>query len=192
MFDRHPRNPRPRQTFLRHTYRGVMDILDDLVSIAFPVLIFGGIPMGLIGAVIILLHRSTAEDYRTSRPLGDTAAFLLATVAGVLTWVAWLSWGNHWNYDPWQVVGCVITGLVLVIGLGFLTRWWRSGPLAVALGGMLGFSTTWALDSGPSDSTGLWGVGYMMIVIGGGAALGILAAVVIAVRSRGDQPRSAT
>lgn len=78
----------------------------------------------------------------------------------------------------------MITGLVAVIALGLLTRWWRTGPLAVALGGLFGFSTAWALDAGPDDSTGLWGLGYLMLLIGGGTVLAAVAAGVIAVRER--------
>ncbi|AEK36137.1 hypothetical protein ACTXK0_13080 [Corynebacterium variabile] len=190
-----------------------MDILDDLASIAVPCLIVGGIPMALVGAVIIRIHRRdaradcepqtlsemqhrrsdddrTVTEFRTSAPLGDTAAFLLATLAGILTWIGWLGWGNHKNYHPGQVIGCVITGLAAVVLLGLLTRWWRTGPLAVALGGLLGFSTAWALDSGPSDSTGLWGVGYMMIIAGGGTVLLAVAAVVIGIRSLARPPQT--
>ncbi|MDN6439804.1 MAG: hypothetical protein L0K27_10075 [Corynebacterium nuruki] len=181
---------------------------DALLGTIIVILIFGGIPMGIVGAVIILLHRHDAGDagaarapqtlaqlqrhrpadgqavstFRTSRPLGDTTAFLLAVVAGVLTWVAWLSWGNQKDYDPDQIVGCAVTGIVVVVVLGFLTRWWRTGPLSVGLGGLAGFSTAWAVWAGLGDDTGQWGGGYFFLMIGGGMALAVLSLAVVFLR----------
>lgn len=167
---------------------------ETLLGIGVVVLIFGGIPMGVIGVGIGLLHRQDAgagptpeapavNQYRTPRPLGDVTAFLIATVAGVLIWVAWLSWGgNRKDYDPGQVVGCVLTGIVAVVVLGFLTRWRRTGPLSVGLGALAGFSTAWAVWAGAGDDTGQWGGGYFFLLIGGGAALAALCLAVIFLR----------
>ena len=148
--------------------------------------------MLITGAIIIGPHhsdRETPEEYRTPRPLGDTAAFLLGIIGGVITWAVWLTRGDQANYAPAQIVGLAVTGVALIVGLSLLCRWWKTGPLSVGLGGFLGFTTSWAVQAGFYDSTGLWGVGYLMMVVGGGVAIAVLCAVIIALRCRAAEKR---
>lgn len=169
-----------------------MDTTDILIGTATVVLIFGGVPMGLAAFFTLVFHRIEIRDpdrFRDpARTPGNTVTAVAAVVAGVLLWAVWISWGNF-AYPIWAVVGCVLASLAAVVGLGFLSRWRWSGPFVAALGGLLGFSTPCALQMGFSDDTGLWGVGYLILVVCAGVVLTLVATVVMAVRLR-SRPRS--
>jgi hypothetical protein len=161
---------------------------DVLLGIATVVLIFGGIPMIAVTVGIVFIHlRELQEPSRTADPArrtGNTATAVVGVLAGVLLWAAWISWGDF-EYPTWAIVGCVITSVMVVVALGFLAHWRWSGPFTAALAGLFGFSTACAVQMGESDDTGLWGVGYMMIVIFGGVVLAALALGVMLVRTHG-------
>lgn len=171
-----------------------MTVAEALPGLLVVMALFGGIPFVTAIIVVYLVHsaerRSSAVVAR--RGLGSWALAVLAILAGVGLWFAWLSWGSYYArpcghvegpYRPWQVIGCALSVGAAVAALGWSARWRRSGPIVVATGVLAGFSTTWAVDAVRSDGTGLWGVGYLLLVVGGGAALGGVALAVIGVRA---------
>lgn len=109
-------------------------------------------------------------------------AGLLALVTAAL-WGAWLGWDHEYYdvdgvpqgpYRAWQVVGCVLTiGAAAVVA--YLVA--RRGLVLLAFAGALGVAVPWSIDAAASDESGLWGVGLIMIVIGGTVALTVLLAV---------------
>lgn len=183
----------PGTPFPRQTYRGDMAI-SVLLSILFAAAVLGGVPFIAAALVLVLFHRSeVAEPARfidPHRKVGNTVTALAGIVVGVLLWAVWISWGNF-EYPTWAILGCVVTSVIAVIGLGYLSRWRWTGPFVGALGGLFGFSTACGIQMGNSDDTGLWGVGYMMIVVGGGVVLALLATGVMLVRVP-KMPRTTT
>lgn len=159
--------------------------MSTLLGTLLVLLIFGGVPLGLAAVALAVVHRNEVEDparFRDpARRTGNTATALGGVVAGVLLWAVWISWGNF-EYPTWAIVGCVLTSLVVVTGLGFLSRWRWTGPFVGALGGLAGFSTVCGIQMGGDDTTGLWGVGYLILVVCGGFVLTLVALVIMLVR----------
>ncbi|NHA69131.1 hypothetical protein [Phycicoccus flavus] len=118
---------------------------------------------------------------------------LLLAVASGLAWYAWLGWDHEYQVDPvtgvasgpyeaWQVVGCAVTLLVLAGLAAFLVAWWL--PLAVV---PVGFTAVWSADAAPTDPTGLWLVGAVLLAAGltvGSLVVGLAALVVRLRRER--------
>ncbi|RZU36637.1 hypothetical protein EV284_4132 [Streptomyces sp. BK022] len=111
------------------------------------------------------------------RPL---ASLLFAVVAAVL-WAAWLGWDQHRDvhpdgsttgpYQPWQVIGLVLTLLVPVCW-GAL----RCDARSVVAGTSAGLTFASFYDWS-DDATGLFGVGVTLVLLGSLAATGTVAAV---------------
>lgn len=84
----------------------------------------------------------------------------------------WLGWDSGYQtdpvsgrqtgpYEPWQVVGCVLTLLVLAVVAGL------AGRARTALTVMpLAFTTAWGIPASADDESGLWGVGALLLLIG--------------------------
>ena len=157
----------------------------SVLSILFAIAVLGGVPFLLAALALVVFHRSEAAEpsrfIDLHRKFGNTVTALASIIVGILLWAAWISWGDF-EYPTWAIVGCVITSVIAVIGLAFISRWRRTGPFVGALSGLFGFSTVCGIQMAHSDDTGLWGVGYMMIVIGGGVVLALLATGVMLVR----------
>ncbi len=94
----------------------------------------------------------------------------LLAVATALTWWIWL--GHDTVYQPWQVIGCGATFLLLGVLTGLRMRWRSLAVAAMALS----FTVAWSIPAS-SDDTGLWGVGAIMVLIGTafGATVAIMA-----------------
>ena len=177
-----------------------MSTLDTLRGIGTVILIFGGVPMIIAVIALVTVHssekerneiqRTYGEELGTSlyrderRRMGNIAAAVSGVAVGVLLWLAWFSWGDPSGYATWAIVAAVISSLAAVIGLGFFTMWKRTGPFFVALGGLFGFSSAYAVDAGFYDTTGLWGVGYLILLVCAGLPLAIIAGAVSYVRTR--------
>ena len=161
-----------------------MDTLSTLTGIATTVVLLGGPVLGVSAALLIAFHRQErshrADHYRAERTRGNTTALIGSFVGGVLLWLAWFSWSPA-NPATWAVVAAVVCSLVLAVGGGWATRW-SSGPFVVGLGGLAGFSTAYAVDSGFYDDTGMWGVGYLMLLVLGWLVLAGLEWAVSALR----------
>ncbi|MEJ6549078.1 hypothetical protein PQI66_05930 [Corynebacterium sp. USCH3] len=165
-----------------------MSTVDTLLGVLRVVLLFGGIPMGVPALVLVFMHlseRENADELRTDgRALGNVGAAVSGVAVGVSLWLLWFSWGNPAGYATWAIVGAVVTALTAVVGIGAVTRWRQTGPFVVALGGLFGFSSAYAVDASFYDTTGLWGVGYLMIVFIAGFILAAIATGIVLVRSR--------
>ncbi|WP_405558556.1 hypothetical protein [Streptomyces sp. NBC_01171] len=111
-----------------------------------------------------------------ARPL----SFLLPAVASAALWAAWLGWDQHRDvhpdgsttgpYQPWQVIGLVLTLLVPVC-LGAL----RCDARSVVAGTSAGLTVA-AFYDWSDDSTGLFGVGVTLVLLGSLAATSTVAA----------------
>ena len=122
-----------------------------------------------------------------------SVVLLAAGTAG--SWWAWLGWDHTYQVDPvtgvtsgpyeaWQVVGCVLTLLVLAV-LAALVRWWL--PLAVM---PIAFAVTWSAQAASEDVTGLWAVGAFMLAVGLAVGTLVVGGSVLVVRSLWDAWRS--
>jgi hypothetical protein len=107
-------------------------------------------------------------------------------------WLAWLGWDHEYYqvdgvaqgpYRAWQVVGCglsIAAGSVLAY-LGIRGVW---AIFVLAAAAVIGFSMPWAMDAASTDSSGLWVVGLLLLLLGGGTGLVVLLAVTAALASR--------
>ncbi|MFE0351447.1 hypothetical protein [Streptomyces griseoluteus] len=104
------------------------------------------------------------------RPL----SFLLHAVVSAVLWAAWLGWDQHRDvhpdgsttgpYQPWQVIGLVLTLLVPVCW-GAL----RGDARSVVVGTSAGLTFA-AFYDWSDDATGLFGVGVTLVLLGSLAA----------------------
>ncbi|MGP5928864.1 hypothetical protein [Corynebacterium glyciniphilum] len=168
-----------------------MSTAQTLLGVLEVILLFGGIPMGVSALVLVFMHlseRDNADELRTdSRSLGNLGAAVCGIAVGVSLWLLWFSWGDPAGYASWAIVGAVVTALTAVIGIGTVTRWRQTGPFVVSLGGLFGFSSAFAVDASFYDITGLWGVGYLMIIFIAGFILAAIATGVVLARGRGTR-----
>jgi hypothetical protein len=100
---------------------------------------------------------------------------LVATVgaaATLATWWLWLGTVKRYEadavtgatsgpYQPWQVVGCVLTLAVVAVLGGLLTR-----PWIVVVAMTVSFTVAWTVDAAARDDTGLWAVGAILVGVG--------------------------
>jgi hypothetical protein len=135
---------------------------------------------------------AAADDsvaYRVARLTGTAVALGLFAAA---MWFAWLGWDSEYYlvdgvsqgpYRTWQVVGC---GSSIAVGavLAYLSvkSVWAIFVLATAAD--IGFAVPWTLHAVATDDTGLWVVGLLFLLVGGGSGLVALLAVSAAVASR--------
>ncbi|MGO1384740.1 MAG: hypothetical protein ACTH2K_07240 [Candidatus Corynebacterium faecigallinarum] len=165
-----------------------MSDLDTLLGVGRVILMYGAAPLLIVAAVLVVFHRdemdNAASNLDDGRRMGNVAATASGLGVGVLLWLAWFSWNDPIGALTWPIVAAVISALVAVIGLGLLTRWKRTGPLFVALGGLFGFSSSFAVDAGFYDDTGMWGVGYLILLVCAGLALAVIASGVVLLRTR--------
>ncbi|MDQ1103512.1 hypothetical protein [Nocardioides zeae] len=139
---------------------------------------------------------STNEPVVAHRPsLRDLAWGIAVAVLAAAAWCGWMGWDDEYQvdaatneisgpYEAWQVVGCVLTLLVLGV---VAARWWR--PFATAIVLSVSFTVAWSVTATTMDDeeTGLWMIGAVMVLVGTSAVSLLLAAMVAAVRSR--EPR---
>ncbi len=115
-------------------------------------------------------------------------AAVLASFAAAM-WFAWLGWDREYYlvdgvaqgpYRPWQVVGCGLSIAVAAVVAYLVTRgWWAVFVLAAA--GVMGFAVPWTQDAAATDESGLYVVGLVFLVIGGGIGLTVVLAITAAV-----------
>ncbi|BAU94582.1 hypothetical protein N24_0320 [Corynebacterium suranareeae] len=158
----------------------------DVFKVAFIAAIMIGVPVLVVFLFVFAVHRLAKEMPRSERRPGAVLGLLLGFAAGVIVWLVWLSWGGYYEddfgqmqgpYRPWQVVACGVTMVAVTVLLGLWTRWTASGPFYAALGGTSGFSFAWAMDALPQDETGLSAFGLLMVIVGVGMGLNVVAAI---------------
>lgn len=144
---------------------------------------------------------TTAPQARSADRPPRVAVRLVAAVLGLALfaaamWFAWLGWDDDYHlvdgvpqgpYRAWQVVGCALSiALAAVLAQLWVRRVWAMFLLAPAA--VIGFAIPWSVEAAGSDDSGLWIVGLLFLLIGGGVALlvvlGLTAAVVSVVSGR--------
>ncbi len=112
-------------------------------------------------------------------------AFVLALFAAGM-WFAWLGWDHQYYevdgvpqgpYRAWQVIGC---GAAIAVVAVLACLWVSQATTAVfvlAGAATVGFAVPWSIDASTSDDTGLWAVGLMLLLVGGGTGLTVLLAI---------------
>ena len=131
-----------------------------------------------------------------ARTLQPSAAVAF-TVLGAGLWWGWFAWDTvgissgtepqSGPYEAWQVVGCVMTWIVLTwLGKKVLR------PLLLIPALPVGFTAAWILTAALSDDSGLWAVGAILVAAGTLAGNALLVWVMRAIdRRRGQRTRSA-
>jgi hypothetical protein len=93
-------------------------------------------------------------------------------VGSALAWFGWMGWDNQYQQDPvtgqwsgpyeaWQVIGCALSLLALFVSAILASV----RPLVAGLALTLA-TAAWTAQAAPSDPTGLYGVGMMMLLVG--------------------------
>ncbi|GGM14648.1 MULTISPECIES: hypothetical protein [Micromonospora] len=136
------------------------------------------------------MHTST----RTRNLLGG----LLLAVVTLAVWAAWLGWETGYTEDPrtgevsgpyagWQVVGCVVTLVVVGAVAGWLLKPWVVVPVMTVV-----FTAAWTVDAAANDDSGLFAVGAIMVLIGMALASSLVAGTAhLARRQRAPRGRDA-
>jgi hypothetical protein len=112
---------------------------------------------------------TSAEQPGAGRRLLAPVGLAAATLA---TWWLWLGTIKRYEvdpvtgattgpYQPWQVVGCVLTLLVIAVVGGLLTR-----PWLVVIAMTVPFTVAWSVDAAAHDDSGLWPVGAVLVLAG--------------------------
>ncbi|MFP7365141.1 hypothetical protein SFC07_05100 [Corynebacterium callunae] len=145
------------------------------------------IPLSVFLIFAIIGHRLKKAAPRAGKRPGILLTLLLAMAAGLIVWLMWLSWDNYslnqyghtqGPYQPWQVVACGITMVVVTIAIGLYSKWPVAGPYLSTIGATWGFSVAWGIDAFSMDDTGLSGVGFIMVLLGVGLGLGLISTLV--------------
>ncbi len=122
--------------------------------------------------------------------LGGTA--LALGLFAVAMWFSWLGWDHEYYlvdgvaqgpYRSWQVLGCGLSIATAAVLAHLSVRGvWAIFVLAAAA--IIGFAVPWALDAAATDDSGLWVVGLLFLLVGGGLGLVVLLSISAAVTSR--------
>jgi hypothetical protein len=105
-------------------------------------------------------------------PLARASALLLPALGAVAAYGAWLGWDQAYDVDPrtgtssgpyeaWQVVGCVLTLVVVAAVAGA-----RDGLVPALLALPVASTATWSLQAAARDDSGLWPVGALLVLTG--------------------------
>ncbi len=118
------------------------------------------------------------------------ASFALGLFAAAM-WLAWLGWDHEYYevdgvaqgpYRAWQVVGCGLSiAVAAVLAYLWVRKVWAIPVLAAA--GVLGFAVPWTVAAIATDDSGLWAVGLVFLVIGGGIGLAMVLTLTAAIAS---------
>ncbi|GIE79192.1 hypothetical protein Aph02nite_51420 [Actinoplanes philippinensis] len=123
-------------------------------------------------------------------------AGVLVALLSALTWFAWLGWDDEYQTDPvtgvesgpyeaWQVAGCAVSLLILLVVVELA----GARPLPASIGLTLGFVAAWTADAARSDTTGLFGVGALMLFLGLTIGSAMVSGLVVGLRDRrGPRP----
>ncbi|MEV7327742.1 hypothetical protein [Micromonospora sp. NPDC093244] len=120
--------------------------------------------------------------------------FLAAATVGV--WLLWLSWDTGYTVDaqtdatsgpyaPWQVVGCVLTLVLLAALAGTRLSPWLVAPVMT-----VAFTAAWSWRAASTDDSGLWpvGAGLVLVAMAAGSTLVSVAARRVSRRRLAGRP----
>lgn len=144
------------------------------------------------------------EAAATANSIASQVARLVGTAVALglfaaAMWFAWLGWDHEYYqvdgvaqgpYRAWQVFGCGLSiAAASVLAYLRVRGVWAIFVLAAAA--VIGFAVPWALDAASTDDSGLWVVGLLFLLVGGGLGLVTLLVVSAAATSlRRPRPRS--
>ncbi|NUT18375.1 MAG: hypothetical protein HOV77_04260 [Hamadaea sp.] len=134
-----------------------------------------------------------------NRPVYQALGSLAVALGTLLAWYAWLGWDTRYQVDPvtgqqtgpyetWQVAGCVVT-LVALLVCALLSN---VRPLAASAALTLIFAAAWTVQAAAADDTGLYAVGAVLLVGGLAAGCLLVSAVTLKLRKRGQSPRNSS
>ncbi|MDG4839702.1 hypothetical protein O7631_24515 [Micromonospora sp. WMMD967] len=97
---------------------------------------------------------------------------LFLTAATVGAWLLWLGWDNGHTvdaetgatsgpYEAWQVIGCVLTLVLLAALAGRRLSPWLVVPVMT-----VAFTAAWTWRAASTDDSGLWAVGALLVLVG--------------------------
>lgn len=119
-------------------------------------------------------------------------SILLLAGMSLAAWAAWLGWDQHRDvqpdgsttgpYEAWQVIGLVLTLLAPVYWAAS-----RHSTRAAVLGTTAGLTVA-AYYDWSDDSSGLFMVGVVLVMIGSLAVTAVVSAIVSATRQGGRPP----
>ena len=129
---------------------------------------------------------ATPRDYRF-QAVGIAAVAALSA----LSWVGWMGWDHEYQLDPatglqsgpyetWQVAGCGLSLLVLLVGA--LLAGVRPLPASATL--TVAFTAAWTVQAASADSTGMFGVGMVMLLVGLSVATAMVSVVALWLRDQ--------
>lgn len=104
---------------------------------------------------------------------------LLVALWAAAMWMAWLGWDHEYYlvdgvpqgpYRSWQVIGC---GAAVALGAvaGYLLTRRIAAIVLMPIAAAVGFAIPWSVDAAASDDSGLWVVGLLFLLVGGGLGL---------------------
>ncbi|MFD8420293.1 hypothetical protein [Streptomyces sp. NPDC059466] len=129
---------------------------------------------------------------RPLKPVPQLVSILLLAGVSLAMWAAWLGWDQHRDvhpdgtttgpYEAWQVIGLVLTLLAPV--------YWAASRhhVAAAVLGTTAGLTVAAWYDWSDDSSGLFGVGVGLVMVGSLAATAVVTAIASARRRDGRRP----
>ncbi|MGW6214748.1 hypothetical protein [Streptomyces sp. NPDC055109] len=128
---------------------------------------------------------------RSLKPVPQLVSILLLAALSVALWAAWLGWDQHRDvhpdgsttgpYEAWQVIGLVLTLLPPLCWA--VSRRYVAGAVAGTTAGL----TIAALYDWSDDSSGLFMVGVVLVMMGSLAVTAAVSAIAPALRRR-DRP----
>ena len=125
---------------------------------------------------------------RRSSPRPAVGGLVVAVLAGA-AWFGWMGWDEEYQVDPvtgvgsgpyeaWQVIGCVVSLLVVFVAALLL----GVRPLVAAPALTIAFAAAWATTEAPRDGDGLFAVGLVLLVVGLASSTTVIALVVLGLR----------
>ncbi len=127
----------------------------------------------------------------TSNVARQAVGGLGVAVLSAVSWFAWMGWDTGYDVDPvtqtssgpyqaWQVVGCGVTLLLVLVGALLL----GVRPLVACAAMTVAFTAAWTTTAASADETGLFVVGAVLVLLGLTATTAVVAWVTTRIRSR--------
>ena len=116
-----------------------------------------------------------------------TGSAVLA-VAAATCWWAWLAWDRTYQRDPvtgvasgpyeaWQVVGCGLCLVAVTVLATARLPLWIVVPVVP-----MAFTAAWALTASSYDTSGLWALGAVLVLVATSAGTVLVGGVTVAAR----------